>query len=480
MSRILEGLLPEKVFYYFEEISKIPRESKHEERISNYLYALSREKGWHVKQDKALNIIIKKPATSGYENAQAVILQGHMDMVCEKIKDTDHDFSKDPLKLRRVDDHIYATGTTLGADNGIALAYCLAILDSEDVPHPNLEVLLTTDEEEGMSGVIALDIRELSGNILINLDSEGEGVFTVGCAGGGVVTLEIPLQKEDAKYKQAYKISVSGLFGGHSGAEIHIGRGNANKIIGRILYDLTRNHNVQIAEINGGSKDNAIPREADAVVLTDDFEALENLVNEYNDILRNELAGIDPDIELTLEKTKVKSEAIGNDAVRKILAAINLIQNGPIVRDDKMNLVIQSNNLGVIRTEDDSIKLINCPRSSKESLFEDFLNNMNQMADVLSIKCTISDIYPGWDYSENSIIKDVCSEVFEKMTKISAKIEVVHAGLECGFLLQKNENLDAISFGPDMFDVHTPNEHLSISSVGRTYEFLCEVLKNTK
>ncbi len=160
MSRILEGLLPEKVFYYFEEISKIPRESKHEERISNYLYALSREKGWHVKQDKALNIIIKKPATSGYENAQAVILQGHMDMVCEKIKDTDHDFSKDPLKLRRVDDHIYATGTTLGADNGIALAYCLAILDSEDVPHPNLEVLLTTDEEEGMSGVIALDIRE--------------------------------------------------------------------------------------------------------------------------------------------------------------------------------------------------------------------------------------------------------------------------------------------------------------------------------
>jgi dipeptidase D len=272
MSRILKDLKPEKVFYYFEEISKIPRCSNHEKRISEFLYNWAKEKNLEVSQDKALNILIKKKASKGYENSPTVILQGHMDMVCEKNMDTQHDFSKDPLQLRIVDDYIYATGTTLGADNGIAVAFAMAILDSDDIVHPPLEVLITTDEENGMTGVENLDTKNINGKILINLDSEDEGIFTAGCAGGGRVKLMIPVEYKAPNYSNFYKLSIKGLKGGHSGVDIDKERGNSIKLLGRVLYNLK--DEIEISSIIGGSKDNAIPRESQAIISCKEEEDL--------------------------------------------------------------------------------------------------------------------------------------------------------------------------------------------------------------
>lgn len=480
MARVLEGLQLEKVFYYFEEISKIPRGSKNEKQISDYLYNLAKTKGWEVVQDKALNIIIKKPATKGYENAPTVILQGHMDMVCEKNGDVDHDFEKDPINLRIVDDYIYATDTTLGADNGIAVAYCLAVLDSEDIPHPPLEVLITTDEETGMTGVIELDGSQFDGTILLNMDSEGEGIFTAGCAGGGLVLLKIPAKRVEPKYKSAYKITIKGLQGGHSGADIHLERGNANKLIGRVLYNLNEEAKIQIAEINGGSKDNAIPREAEAVIITDEYEKVEMIIKKWNEILKNEYKFTDSGVNVSVEKTEYISKALDQDTVTKILSAINLIPIGPRVKSTEIDLVIHSNNLGVIITEEEYIILKSAPRSSVKSLIDDFACIMKQLAKALDIEYEDSAFYPGWEYAKESQIRDLCAKTYEELTGNKAKVEAIHAGLECGFLIQKIGKLDAISFGPEMHDIHTPNEHLSISSAERTFNLLCKILEKIK
>lgn len=480
MENVLEGLKPEKVFCYFEEISKIPRGSKNEKQISDYLYNLAKEKGWEVVQDNALNIIIKKPASKGYENAPTVILQGHMDMVCDKNRRIDHDFEKDPIKLRIVDDYIYATDTTLGADNGIAVAYCLALLDSDDIPHPPLEVLITTDEETGMTGVIELDGSQFDGTILINMDSEDEGTFIAGCAGGAIVLIKIPVKRVESKYKSAYKISIKGLQGGHSGADIHLERGNANKLIGRVLYDLNEEAKIQIAEINGGSKDNAIPRESEAVILTNESKKVEELIKKWDNILKNEYKFSDPGVRVSVEKSEYVSKALAQETVTKMLAAINLTPNGTRVKSTEIDLVIHSNNLGVIVTEEEYIKLMNSPRSSVESQMDDFISIMKQLAKNLDIEYKDEAFYPGWEYAKESPIRDLCAKTYEELTGKKAKVEAIHAGLECGFLIRKIGKLDTISFGPDMYDVHTPNEHLSISSTERTFNLLCEILRKIK
>ncbi len=480
MTRVLEGLKPKKVFYYFEEISKIPRGSRNEKQISDYLFNLAKSKGWDVVQDKSLNIIIKKSATKGYENAPTVILQGHMDMVCEKNGDVEHDFEKDPINLRIVDDYIYATGTTLGADNGIAVAYCLAVLDSDDIPHPPLEVLITTDEETGMTGVIGLDGSQFDGTILLNMDSEGEGIFTAGCAGGGLVLLKIPANRVESKYKSAYKVSIKGLQGGHSGADIHLERGNANKLLGRVLYDLNEEAEIQISQINGGSKDNAIPREAEAVIVTNEIKKIDKLINKWNDILKNEYRFTDSGVNVSIKETKYSPKSFDIDTSRKILSAINLVPNGPRVKSTEIDLVIHSNNLGVIITDEDYIILKNAPRSSVESLINDFASIMKQITKALDIKYEDSAFYPGWEYAKESPIRDLCADTYKELTGNEAKVEAIHAGLECGFLIQKIGNLDAVSFGPQMYDIHTPNEHLSISSSERTFKLLCNILKKIK
>lgn len=478
MERVLEGLKPEKLFYYFEEITKIPRGSGNEKQISDYLLNLAKSKGWEVIQDDSLNIIIKKPATKGYENAPTVMLQGHMDMVCEKNEGVVHDFEKDPIKLRIIDGYIYGTDTTLGADNGIAVAMCLSVLESEDLEHPALEVLITTDEEKGMTGAEKVDGTIFKSKYLLNLDSEEEGVFTSGCAGGGNVTFKIPLKFQKSS-KAAYKLCVKGLQGGHSGTDADKERGNANKILGRILYDLF--DDVDLVSINGGSKTNAIPREAHAIINIENIEAVKNKIKFWNEILKNEYAFTDSSVTVLLEDIKKQAAPIEKQLFNKIVTAVNLIPNGVLSKSTAIDLVISSNNLGVITTDEKFVTLYNHPRSSVKTLFtHNFATAMKQLGESLSIECLIGGFYPGWEYAKQSQIRDICIDTFREMYGKEPKVGAIHAGLECGLLMEKIPGLDAISMGPDAGDVHSPNEHVSIKSTENVYNLLCNILKKIK
>ncbi len=478
MERVLEGLKPEKVFYFFEEVTKIPRGSGNEKQVSNYLFNLAKNNGWDVIQDDSLNIIIKKPATKGYENAPTVMLQGHMDMVCEKNEGVVHDFEKDPIKLRIIDGYIYGTDTTLGADNGIAVAMCLAILSSDDLEHPALEVLITTDEEKGMTGAEKVDGNIFKSKYLLNLDSEEEGVFTSGCAGGGEVLFKIPVKFQEES-KTAYKLSVKGLLGGHSGTDADKERGNANKILGRILYDLF--DYVELVSINGGSKSNAIPREAHAIISIENIDQVKNKIETWNEILKNEYVFTDSSVTVLLEDIKKQAIPMEKQLFNKIITAVNLTPNGVLSRSTAINLVISSNNLGVITTDEQFVTLHNHPRSSVRTLFtHDFAPSMKQLGEFLSIECEVGGFYPGWEYAKQSQIRDICIKTFNEMYGKEPKVEAIHAGLECGLLMEKIPGLDAISMGPDTYDVHSPNEHVSIKSTENIYNLLLSILKSIK
>lgn len=480
MNRVLENLKPEKVFYYFEEITKIPHGSKNEKQISDYIYNLCKSKGLDVVQDNAMNIIIHKPATKGYENADMVLLQGHMDMVCEKNEGVEHDFAKDPLKLRIIDGKIYATGTTLGADNGIAVAMMLAILDSDDLKHPALEMLITVDEEMGMTGVQKLDGNMIKAKHLINLDSEEEGVLTAGCSGGAEIEFNIPIVKSSSKYNNSYLIKVSGLLGGHSGSDIHKEKGNSNKILARMLYDML--NDIELVSFNGGSKPNAIPREAKAIINLDDVDMIKEKIDKWNKIIKNEYSFTDPNVNITVEAVDKINEVMTKEVAEKIVACINIVTFGVMSKSTAIDLVISSNNLGIVTTEADKV-VINChPRSSVMSIItESFVPSMKQLAKYLNIEFVAKDFYPGWEYAKDSEIRDICAKTYKEITGNDAEIVAIHAGLECGYLLEKCKSLvDAISIGPNMADVHSPNEHLEIESVERSYNYLCEILKRIK
>lgn len=479
MERVLENLKPEKVFYYFEEVTRIPRGSGNEKEISDYLLNLSNAKDWEVIQDEFLNIVIRKPATPGYENAPVVMLQGHMDMVCEKNEGVEHDFEKDPIALRIIDGCIYATETTLGADNGIAVAIALAILDSEDLSHPELEVFITVDEEKGMTGAEKVDGSIFKSKYLLNLDSEEEGIFTSGCAGGCDISFKIPIIEQDTEKKTSYKVVVKGLLGGHSGAEIHKERANANKILGRVLYAMLED--IDLVSINGGSKINAIPREACAIITTEKIDAVKDTINTWNEILKNEFTFTDPSVTVLVQETKIKETPMRKDLFKKIVSAINIIPSGVLSTSTVIDLVISSNNLGVITTENNYVNIYNSARSSVETLLTQGVEPMmKQLGKVLEVECEVGNYYPGWEYAKNSRIRELCISTYKKMYNKEPKVEAIHAGLECGLLMEKIQGLDAISMGPDTWDVHSPNEHISIKSIENTYYLICEILKNIK
>ncbi|SHJ61534.1 aminoacyl-histidine dipeptidase [Tepidibacter formicigenes] len=485
MSNILANLKPQAVFKYFEEMSQIPRGSGNEKAISDYLVSFAKNHNLDVIQDEALNVIIKKPGTKGYENAPTVILQGHMDMVCEKNKETIHDFKKDSIKLRIEDDFIYATDTTLGADNGIAVAYALAILESNDIPHPPIEVLITTEEETGMGGAMALDGSNLSGKYLINLDSEEEGYLLVSCAGGVRTRQILNIDWEEAKKDlSSYLITIKGLKGGHSGMDIIKQRGNSNKLMGRVLSELSNSFEYFIANINGGAKMNAIPRECETLILTDsqNFSKLKEKIEEFNNIFKNELKTSDPDVLVTVEKSEnTYTKVFSKETMDKAIASLVLIPNGiQSMSMDIEGLVESSTNLGVVTTHDNEITFESAVRSSVKSLKYNILNEMNTIANVLGCKLIADSDYPEWEYRKDSKLREICQNVYKEKYQKEAKVIAIHAGLECGLLLEKIPNVDAISLGPDMFDVHTPNEHLSISSTQRTWEYLLDILKAIK
>lgn len=475
MSGVLKGLEPRKVFAYFEQLTQIPRCSSHEQQISDYLVEWARARQLEVIQDQALNVVIRKPASPGYETAPTVILQGHLDMVCEKNADTVHDFLKDPLKLRVEGDYIYASGTTLGADNGIAVAMVMAILDSPELAHPPLEVVLTADEEAGMTGVQQLDTGLLRGRILINLDSEEEGIFTAGCAGGGRVEFTIPVKKTAPRYKHFYRLTVQGLKGGHSGTDIDKERGNAIRILGRILDGLK--DQCELAGLSGGAKSNAIPRESQALLAVADPAKFKEAVSRWDSIFKHELAYTDPGVEIGIEPVAAVEAVYDGETCSTVVHLLNLVPGGPLHRDVEHDLIVASNNLGVLQSDDAVITLTCAPRSSVRSLMDHFLATATAIAEILGIQVNVSSLYPGWEYAVQSRIRDLCLKTYADLFQKPGKVNVIHAGLECGFFVDKIPGLDAISLGPDMFDVHSPGEHLSIGSTQRTYALLCAILK---
>ena len=474
------------VFKYFSEISKIPRGSGNEKQISDYLVSEAKRLGLEVIQDEVLNVIIKKPATSGYENSPGIILQGHMDMVCEKNKDTVHDFSKDEIKLRTDGDYLYATGTTLGADNGIAVAMGLALLASDDIPHPSLEALYTVNEEVSMIGAMELDGSLLSGKYIINLDSEEEGKITVSCAGGVTAVVTIPKEYKDiTSSKTPYDISIKGLQGGHSGTEIDKKRANSNVLMGRVLNHLCKNNiNYDLVTIHGGLKNNAIPREAECVILIDDKDEavlqreIENLLN----IFKNEYKTSDPGITLECIKSNENyNETLSDELKKKIIGVLNLMPRGiQTMSADIEGLVESSTNLGVLVTEDKQIKFEFATRSSVRSLKEDLNNRMKMLCEFLGVNISLDDDYPEWEYAKDSKLEKICVDTYKELTGQEPEIVAIHAGLECGLLIDAIKGSEAVSIGPDLFDVHTPNEHLSISSTERTWDYLVAILKNVK
>lgn len=485
MIEVLKDLQPVDVFKYFEKLSQIPRGSGNEKEVSDYLVSFAKENNLEYVQDSALNVVIRKNASQGYENSPVVVLQGHMDMVNEKNSDVKHDFTKDPLKLRIIDDRVYATGTTLGADNGIAVAMGLAILASNEYQHPAIELLVTTSEETGMDGAMALDPKNITGRTIINIDSEEEGTILVSCAGGVTAKVSIPVKLESANENLVpYSIKVIGLKGGHSGMEIDKGRGNSNKLMGRVLMNILSETDMRISSLNGGSKHNAIPRETETIILikTEDSALVQEKISACEEIFKNELRTPDPDVRVEFEVLQtLPSQMFSKESTENVVKYLYLIING--VTSMSMNikgLVESSLNLGVITTYKERVEFISSIRSSVRSLKNELYNRLSVTAEINGGNVTSESNYPEWAYNPDSKIRTIFENVYEKMYGKKPHISAIHAGLECGLFAEKFGEIDAISFGPNLYDVHTPNESMSISSVQRTWEYLLEILKNIK
>ena len=481
--RVLQDLEPKLVFDFFEKISDIPRGSGNEKAISDYLLNFGKELGLEAIQDEALNIIIKKPASKGYENAPTVIIQGHMDMVCEKNNGTEHDFEKDPLKLRVIDDYVYATDTTLGADNGIAVAYAMALLADDSIKHPALEVLITTDEETGMSGAMAVSKEHLAGKLLINLDNEEEGELLVSCAGGVRTKSAVKIEWQDKADKATMAINISGLKGGHSGMDIIKERGNSNKLLGRILKALSNELELNIVKVNGGSKNNAIPREAEAIISLDkeNVEKATLIVNECYVMFANELKAQDSGLEVSVKEVVDNSKEFNRATTDKVIDLLYLYPNGVNTRSTEIDgLVESSTNLGVLTTCDSYVEFDSAVRSSVPSLKKEIELRIKTITEILGAEFSSKSDYPGWEYDPNSKMREICQKVYKDMTGKEAKIVAIHAGVECGLFNEKLGNLDMISFGPNLYDVHTPQEHMSITSVKNTWDYLLKVLEVIK
>ncbi len=462
---MLEHLSPSRVFYYFEELCAIPHGSGNTKAISDYCMSVARQLKLDAEQDAYNNVIIRKPAALGYEDHPTVIFQGHLDMVCEKDVDCDLDFAKDGLRLGVDGDWIYAKQTTLGGDDGIAVAMALAILEDKTLPAPAIEALFTTDEETGMDGAIGLDCSKLEGRILLNADSEEEGVLTVGCAGGARVTARFELTKTAGAGK-AYTVEVKGLRGGHSGVEIDKGRYNANIMMGRFLHSLGM---LTIQEISGGSKDNAIPRTCRAVIMTDAdvVSAAQAFVDEHD----NEN---DPDFAIIVSPGE-SFDGYQADGLIRFLATV---PNGITAMSADINgLVETSLNLGILEMKGASAVCHFSVRSGINAKRDALCDTVIETAFDCGGSAEKGGHYPAWEYRKQSKLRDTMVDVYQSMFGKAPQVLTIHAGLECGLFCEKMPGLDAVSFGPDMRDIHTSRERLSISSTARTYDYVCRILK---
>lgn len=482
MGNILGNLEPKVVWEIFEEITQVPRPSKREEKIIAWAIDFATKHGLEYKQDKLGNLAIRKPATPGMENRQGVVIQGHLDMVCEKNADVVHDFLNDPIKPYIDGDWVKAQGTTLGADNGIGVAMGLAVLTSSDVAHPDIEVLLTLDEETGLTGAQQLGTDLVENRILINLDSEEEGTFIIGCAGGLNTLGSFYYEKEPVSFDAvAYKLSLKGLKGGHSGLEINDGRGNAIKLLNRFLWNLSKHIDFNLASFDGGNAHNAIPREAFATITFDQKNEIKfhSFTDKFRQILSNEWKSKEPNIELLFEKIELPDYVLTNETKKKLMKLLYIMPHGVMrFSPDVKGLVQTSTNLAVIKTSPDEIFVQTSQRSSLESEKYDIANQVKIAFELAGAFPKFSGGYPSWQPNVNSPILEVAKNTYKNMFGKEPKIEIIHAGLECGLIGEKYPGMDMISFGPNLKDVHSPAERLEIPSVNNIWKFLLEVLKN--
>ncbi len=471
--RVLEHLRPQAALRYFEEICAIPHGSGDTAAIADYCVAFAQKHGLQHIRDAQNNVVICKPATAGYEDHPTVILQGHLDMVCEKDADCDIDFTKDGLRLRQDGTYIFAEGTTLGGDDGIAIAYALAVLAADDLQHPPLEAVFTTDEETGMFGADALDMSILKGRILLNIDSEAEGILTAGCAGGARSTLRLPLHRETAS-GTAYRIAVDGLLGGHSGVEIDKGRANANKLLVDLLVQLP---SLRLVRINGGSKDNAIPRTCEAIILSDASD-LRNAFDKAVSALLPTLPAGETDVTFTCEPVSSDCTALTAADSTALLGLVKDLPNGiQAMSRDIEGLVQTSLNLGILETSENCARITFSVRSSVGAEKVALTQQLSSLADKYGAAYSQAGDYPAWEYQPQSRLREVMISTFEELYGRKPLVDVIHAGLECGIFSDRLEGLDAISFGPQMYDIHTSRERLEIASVERTWNYLVAVLK---
>lgn len=473
-----EGLRPRALWRFFEEISRIPRESKHEERIRDYVAERAKGQGLRLHTDEAGNVVVYKP---GSGKASPVILQAHMDMVCEKNRDKVHDFRKDPLTLVRDGDWVRADGTTLGADNGIGMAAMLAIMEDASLPHPNLELLFTTDEETGLTGAYAINKDLLSGKTLINLDSDYEGVFIIGCAGGRSTHCSLRVSLEDAPQGLVpVLVKITGLKGGHSGTDIRSGRGNAVKLLARFLKDISASIPAGLLGLSGGTKHNAIPREAEASILIrpHDLDRLHDLAGHIRDSFAEELAGVDEGVRIVLaEEAPGGTKVVSKNDTARVLDLLHALPHGVMHTNRAMgDIVVASTNLAVGRLEGPQCDILTSQRSIYRSSMLDVSEMTASIGRMAGARVEKLHDYPAWRPNRESRILDISKEVYERLFGSPPRAEIIHAGLECAVFAERIPGLDMISFGPTIEQAHSPSERVDIRTVEKMWVLLTALL----
>ena len=481
MNTNLDGLSPREVWEKFAEIARVPRPSRHEEAIRAYLVAEARTHGIACTVDDAGNVILRKPATPGMESRKGIILQAHMDMVPQKNGDKRFDFTKDPIEVRVDGEWVRADGTTLGADNGIGVAAILAVMESEDVVHGPLEALITATEETGVDGARGLKGGMLDGEILVNLDSETEGELYVGCAGGLDASVRMTYREDIVPegYK-AFWIAVGGLKGGHSGIDIHLGRGNANRILFRLLRKCERECGLRLASVDGGGLRNAIPREATATVVVPDAvsDVFRTLAAGLESVLKEEFRGVDDAVTVRITDARRPDSLIDPQSQRQLIRAVRGCPDGVIRMNPSMPGLVQTSlNLGILKADAEVLRAEYSVRSSVESEKDNLIAKLSALVELTGGDYVVTGDYPGWKYRVHSPLREKMVKLYAEMYGTEPKVEAIHAGLECGLLGSKITDLDCVSMGPDMKDIHTTEETLSISSTKRVWEYLVRVLE---
>lgn len=477
---VLDQLEPKNVFRFFEEMCAIPHGSYNTKAVSDWCVAFAKARGLEHYQDEMNNVILIKEASAGYEEAEPVILQGHLDMVCEKAPGCEKDMAREGLDLAVEGDYIYAEGTTLGGDDGIAVAMALAALDDDSLPHPRLEVILTTEEEVGMDGAMALDVSPIRGRKMLNLDSEAEGIFTVSCAGGSMAACGLPVAWAPFG-GDILRVQVEGLTGGHSGAEIHKGRANASMLLGRLLLAMAAETELRLVSADGGLKDNAIPVAAEAVVAAADGRKAKAAAERMAACFQVEYRRSDPMLTVTAEEAAAAWLPMDAASTERTLCLLACAPNGvQTMSQDIHGLVQTSLNLGILKTEENAVTASFCIRSSVDSEKEMLKDRLACLLAQLGGRVSFSGEYPGWAYRPDSPLRELMTEVYREQYGREPKVEAIHAGLECGLLAGKLPGLDCVSIGPDLLEIHTPREKMSISSVQRVWAFVREVLKRSK